>query len=135
VAASDGGDAQRGGLCDSGHRQPQVQRPVDPQVRTQRADAGKACKTLGRTAFACAAEARQARTRVGAGGHTTLLPHRPIGLTPPYGQRGRPGPGAQPAQIVSALGGALASRRTARRTRLAPQRCGSLATNALAEEP
>ena len=94
VAASDGGGAQRGGLCDSDHRQPQAQRPVDPQGRTQRADAGKACKTLGRTAFACAAEARQARTRVGAGGHTTLLPHRPIGLTPPYGQRGRPGPGA-----------------------------------------
>ena len=46
---------------------------------------------------------------------------------------GRPGPGAQPAQIVYHITGALASRLTDRRARVDQQSCFLLATNELDE--
>lgn len=133
MAASDGGGAHRWGLCSSAHRQPQAQRTVAKPWRQQRAQAVRACKTLCRPACACEAEAQQALTRVEAGWQPTFLHDSTVGPTPHDGKRGRPGPGAQPAQIVSSLAGALASRRTDRRTRIDPQRCCILATHALDE--
>ena len=99
-------------------RQPQAQRTVDKQWRKQSADEVKAFQTLGRTAFACEADARQALTRLAHDVQTTLLSDSTIGPTPQYGQRGRPGPGAQPAQSVYPIAGALASRRTDRQARV-----------------
>jgi transposase len=64
---------------------------------------------------------------------TTCLPASPVGPTPHDGKRGRPGPGAQPAQSVSSLVGARASRLTDRRARIDQQSGVLLATNALAE--
>jgi hypothetical protein len=53
--------------------------------------------------------------------------------TPPYGKRGRPGPGTQPEQLVYQIAGALASRLTDRRARIDQQSCFILATNELDE--
>ncbi len=64
---------------------------------------------------------------------TAFLHHSPVCTTPPYGTRGRPGPGAQPDQLVSHSAGALASRLTDRQARVAQQRCVILATNELDE--
>jgi transposase len=135
VPSSYGGIAQRGGLIHSAPRQPQAQRTVDQQWRTQSADAGKACKTLCRTACACAADAPQARARFAHDVPTTFLSDSTISPTPHDGKRGRPGPGAPPAQGVYHIASALASRLTDRQARVDQHRCCILATNALAEGP
>jgi hypothetical protein len=122
--------AQRWGLIYAEPRQPQAQRTVDKQWRKQSAQAGKAFKTLGQTAFAWAADAQQALTRFGAGLPTTFLHASTVRPTPPYGQRGRPGPQAQPAQMVYHIAGALAARLTDRQARVDQHRCVLLATNA-----
>jgi transposase len=132
-ASSDGGGAQRWVLFYSDHRQPQAQRTGEKQWHKQSEQAGRACKTLCRTAFACEADAQQALTSFEAGLQTPFLHASTVCPTPRYGKRGRPGPGAQPDQIVYAIGGALASRRTDRRARIDQQSCFSLATNALDE--
>ena len=93
------------------------------------------CKTLCRTAFACAADAQQALTRFVAGLQMTVLHDSTVCPTPPYGKRGRPGPGAQPDQLVYHITGALASRLTDRRARIDQQSCFILATNELDEDP
>src|SRR5207249_6586718 len=129
-----GGVAQRWVLFYSAQRQPQAQRTVDKQWRTQSDQEGPAFKRLGRTAFACEAAAQQALTRCGAGLQTTFCHASTVSTTPHYGKRGRPGPGAQPDQLVYPITGALASRLTDRRARIDQQRCFILATNALAEE-
>jgi transposase len=64
---------------------------------------------------------------------TTFLSDYTVCPTPQYGQRGRPGPGAQPDQIVSHIAGALASRLTARQALIDQQSCCILATNELDE--
>jgi transposase len=133
VASSDGGVAQRGVLFYAAQRQPQAQRTVDKQWRQQSAQAVRAFKTLCRTAFACAADAQQALTSFEAGLQSTFLPDSTVCPTPHDGKRGRPGPGAQPAQSVSSIVGALASRLTARRARIDQQSCFILATNELDE--
>ena len=130
VTTSYGEVAPRWVLFSSAQRQPPAQRTVDTPWRTQRDQEVKACKALCRTAFAWAAAAQQALTRFGAGLQTTVLHDRTIGPTPHYGQRGRPGPGAQPDQIVSPSPGALASRLLDRRARVDQQSCFILATNA-----
>src|SRR5262249_33822459 len=91
-------------------RQPQAQRTVDKQWRQQSADEVKAFRTLCRTAFACEADARQALAHFAHDVQTTFLSDSTISSRPQYGKRGRPGPGAQPDQIVYPIAGALASR-------------------------
>lgn len=133
VASSYGGVAQRWVLIYSEQRQPQAQRTVDTQWRTQSDQEVNAFKRLCRTAFACEADAQQALTRFVAGLQTTFLHDSTVCPMPHYGQRGRPGPGAQPAQIVYHIVGALASRLTDRRARIDQQSGFILATNALDE--
>jgi hypothetical protein len=128
-----GGVAPRWGLLHSAPRQPQAQRPVAQPWLQQRAHAVHACKTLGRTACACDAEAPQALARVAHAMPPTCLHHRTVCPTPQSGQRGRPGPGAQPAQSGYQIAGALASRLTDRPARVDQQRWCLLATHALDE--
>jgi transposase len=133
VPSSYGGVAPRWVRIYSASRQPQAQRTVDKPWRQQRAHEGTAFQTLCRTAFACEADAPQALARFPHDVPTTLLSDSPVCPTPPYGKRGRPRPGAQPAQIVSPSAGALASRLTDRQARVDQHRCFLLATNALDE--
>jgi transposase len=133
VTSSYGGVAHRWVLFYSEHRQPQAQRTVDTQWRKQSDQEVRAFKTLCRTAFACEADAQQALTRFGAGLQATCPHDSTVCPTPHYGKRGRPGPGAQPDQLVSHSTGALASRLTDRRARIDQQRCFILATNELDE--
>jgi transposase len=133
VTSQYGGVAQRWLLIYSEHRQPQAQRTIDTQWRKQSDHAVKAFKTLCRPAFACEADAQQALTRFAAGLQTTFLHASTVCPTPRDGKRGRPSPGAQPDQIVHHIAGALASRRTDRRARVAQQSCFLLATNELDE--
>ena len=129
VPSSDGGVAQRWVLIHSARRQSQAQRTVDKQWRTHSDEEVKACKRLCRTACACEADAQQALTRFVAGVQTTCLHACTVCPTPHYGKRGRPGPGAQPEQIVYHVTGALASRLTDRQARMDQQSCFILATN------
>jgi transposase len=133
VPSSSGGVEQRWVLIHAEPRQPQAQRTVDKQWRKQSADEVKAFKTLCRTAFACEADARQALARFAHDVQTTFLSDSTIYPTPQYGKRGRPGPGAQPAQIVYHIAGALASRLTDRQARVDQHSCFILATNELDE--
>jgi transposase len=133
VPSSYGGVEQRWVLIHSELRQPQAQRTVDKQWRKQSADEGKAFKTLCRTAFACEADARQALARFAHDVQTTFLSDSTISPMPQYGKRGRPGPGAQPDQIVYHIAGALASRLTDRQARVDQHSCFILATNELDE--
>jgi transposase len=133
VASHYGGVAQRWVLLYSEHRQPQAQRTVDTQWRKQSDQEGKAFKTLCRTAFACEADAQQALTSFVAGLQTTFLHDSTVCPSPHYGKRGRPGPGAQPDQLVYHIAGALASRLADRQARVDQQSCFILATNELDE--
>ena len=129
VPSTYGGVAQRWVLLYSEQRQPHAQRAVDKQWRKHSAEEVQAFKSLCRTAFACEADAQQALTSFAAGLQTTFLHASTICSTPHYGKRGRPGPGAQPEQIVYHITGALASRLTDRRARIDQQSCFILATN------
>ena len=131
--ATDGGVAPRGVRIEAEPRQAQAQRTVDKQGRKQSDHDIKAFKTLGRTAFACAADAQQALAGFAHDVQANLLHDSTICPTPRYGQRGRSGPEAQPDQMVSHSAGALASRLTDRPARVDQQSCGILATNALDE--
>ena len=133
VPSSYGDIAQRWVLIYSEQRQPQAQRTVDKQWRKQSDQEVSAFKTLCRTAFACEADAQQALTSFEAGLQTTFLHDSTVCPTPHYGKRGRPGPGAQPDQIVYHITGVLASRLTDRRARVDQQSCFILATNELDE--
>jgi transposase len=128
-----GGVAQRWVLIYSEQRQPQAQRTVDKQWRKQSDHEVQAFKRLGRTAFACEADAHQALAQFAHDVQATFLHASTICPTPRYGKRGRPGSGAQPDQLVSYIAGALASRRTDRRARVDQQSCFILATNELDE--
>ena len=127
------GGEQRWVLIHSEPRQPQAQRTVDKQWRQQSADEVKAFQTLCRTAFACEADAQQALARFAHDVQTTFLSDSTISPTPHDGKRGRPGPGAQPDQIVYHIAGALASRLTDRQARVDQHSCFILATNELDE--
>jgi transposase len=133
VPSSYGGVAQRWVLIHSEPRQPQAQRTVDKQWRKQSTDEVKAFQTLCRTAFACAADAQQALARFAQDVQTTFLHDSTVYPTPHYGKRGRPGPGAQPDQIVYHIAGALASRLTDHQARVDQHSCFILATNELEE--
>ena len=130
LPASSGGVAQRWLLISSEPRQLQAQHPLDTQLLKQSAQAVQALKTLGRTALACEADARQALATLAPGVPATDLHASPVCPTPCYGKRGRPSPGAPPDPVVYPLTGALASRLAARQA-LVEQHSGfSLATNA-----
>jgi len=133
VPSSYGGIEQRWVLLYSEQRQPHAQRTVDKQWRKHSDEEVQAFKRLCRTAFACEADAQQALSSFAAGLQTTFLHASTVCPTPHYGKRGRPGPGAQPDQIVYHLTGALASRLTDRRARVDQQSCFILATNELDE--
>jgi transposase len=133
VPSSYGGVAQRWVLIYSEPRQPQAQRTVDKQWHKQSAHEVKAFQTLCRTAFACEADAQQALARFAHDVQTTFLHDSTVYPTPHYGQRGRPGPGAQPDQIVYHIAGALASRLTDHQARVDQHSCFILATNELDE--
>jgi transposase len=133
VRSSYGGVEQRWVLIHSEPRQRQAQRTVDRQWLKQSAHEVKAFKTLCRTAFACEADAQQALAHFAHDLQTTFLHDSTICPTPHYGKRGRPSPGAPPAQIVSYIAGALASRLTDHQALVDQQSCFSLATNELDE--
>jgi hypothetical protein len=130
VSSTSDGGAQRWGLLYAEQRQPQGQRTVETQGRQQSAQAGRTCKRLCRTAFACEAAAQQALTRFAADWQTTVRHDRLV--CPPFhsGQRRRPGPETPPAQMVYPIPGALASQFTAHRARVDQPRWCILATNA-----
>jgi transposase len=133
VPSSYGGIEQRWVLIHSEPRQPHAQRTVDKQWLKQSAHEVKAFKTLCRTAFACEADAHQALARFAHDVQTTFLHDSTVYSTPHYGKRGRPGPGAQPDQIVYHIAGALASRLPDRQARVDQHSCFILATNELDE--
>jgi transposase len=133
VRSSYGGVEQRWVLIHSEPRQLQAQRTVDRQWLKQSAHEVKAFKTLCHTAFACEADAQQALAHFAHDLQTTFLHDSTICPTPHYGKRGRPSPGAQPAQIVYHIAGALASRLTDRQALVDQQSCFILATNELDE--
>jgi transposase len=83
--------------------------------------------------LACAADAHQALARFAHDLQTTFLHASTVSPTPHYGKRGRPGPGAQPDQIVYHIAGALASRLTDHQARVDQHSCFILATNELDE--
>jgi transposase len=129
VPSNYGGVEQRWVLIYSEPRKPQAQRTIDRQWLKQSAHEVKAFKTLCRTAFACEADAHQALAHFAHDLQTTFLHDSTVCPTSHYEKRGRPGPGAQPAQIVYHIAGALASRLTDRQARVDQQSCFILATN------
>jgi transposase len=133
VASSYGGVAQRWVLIYSEQRQPQAQRTIDKQWRRQSDHEGQAFKRRCRTAFACAADAQQALAHFVHALQATFLHESTICATPCYGKRGRPGPEAQPDQVVYHIAGALASRVAARQALVDQHSCFILATNELDE--
>jgi len=129
LTSTSGGVAQRWGLVSSEHRHAQAQRTVDKQRLKQGQREGAAFQKLGRRTFACAAHAQQALATCTQGLHATVLPEVAWRATPCYRTRGRPSQGAQPAQIISTIEGALASSIAARPPLVDQQSCFILATN------
>jgi transposase len=129
-----GGVAQRWALIYSEPRQPQAQRTADKQWRQQSDQDLKAFHKLCRTAFACEADAQQALRAFEQGLQVTQCAQFTIRPVAHYGKRGRPGPGALPAQVVYQVEGALASSLAARQARITQQSCFILATNELDDQ-
>jgi transposase len=129
--STDGGIAPRWVLIDSESRQPQAKRPSAKPLLKPSAQELNAFKQLCANAFAGEAEARQALATLEPGLQATCLHAITIGPTPRDGQRGRPGPGAQPDHVVYQMIGALASRVTAYQALVDQQSCVILATNEL----
>jgi transposase len=126
-----GGVAQRWVVIYSEPRHPQAQRTVEKSLLKQSAEEVKACKQLGRTAFACAADAQQALATFAQGLQATFLAKSTVHATPRYGKRGRPGLDTQPDQVVYQIAGALASSRAVRQALVDQHSCFILATNEL----
>jgi transposase len=115
-------------------RQPQVQRTVDKQWHKQSDQDLTAFHQLCRTAFACEADAPQALSAFEQTWHVTQCAQVTIRPVVRYGKRGRPSPGAVPAQVLYQVEGALASSLAARQARSTQQSCFILATNALDDQ-
>jgi transposase len=128
-----GGVEQRWLLLASEHRYAQAQRTVDKQLRKQSDQEVKEFTQLGRTPFACEADARQALTTFEHSLQATFLHTVSVRPTPRYGKRGRPRPDAQPTRLVYTIAGALASSLATRQARIDQHRCFILATNELDE--
>lgn len=131
LASTYGGVAQRWMLVYSAQRCPQAQRSVDKHWRRQSEAEAKAFHKLCRTAFACAADAQHALATFVHGLQTASLHEGTIQAKPRYSKRGRPSPGAPPAQVVYHITGALTSSLAAHAALVAPQSCFILATNEL----
>jgi transposase len=131
VPSTYGGVEQRWVLIHSAPRQPQAQRTVDKQLLKHSTQEVKAFKKLGRTAFACAADAQQALATFAQTLQATFLATSTVRATPGYDKRGRPGHGALPDQVVYQIDGALASSCAARQARIDQHSCFILATNEL----
>jgi hypothetical protein len=76
-------------------RQERGRRTVDKQGPTQREAEWQAFQRLGRTAFACSAEARQALETCKHGLQAPRVAGATIRAVTHYGKRGRPTPGAR----------------------------------------
>jgi transposase len=131
LASTYGGVEQRWVLIHSEPRQPQAQRTVDKQLRTQSEKEIKAFKKLGATAFACQADAQQALATFAQGLQATFLATSSVYPASRYGKRGRPGQGSPPASVVYHINGALASRIAMRQAIVDQHSCFILATNEL----
>ena len=95
-----GGVAQRWALIYSEPRQPQAQRTADKQWSKQSDQDLKAFHKLCHSTFACEADALQALSACEQGLQVTPCAQVTIRPIARYGKRGRPGLGAQPAQVV-----------------------------------
>jgi transposase len=133
LTSSDGGVEQRWALLYSEARQPQAQRTVDTQLRTQGDTEIHAWKNFCSTPLACEAEAQQALATFEQGLQVTFLNTSPVRATPRDGKRGRPGPGTHPDQVVYHIDGALAASLGVRQALVNQQSCCILATNELDE--
>lgn len=131
LPATDGGVQQRWVLIASEHRQAPAQRTVGKPLLTYRHEAVKGFKKLCRTPFACAAEARQARSTFGHGLQATCLATVTGRSTLGYGKRGRPSQDAHPTRVVYTIAGALAASLATRPALIDQHRCVILATNDL----
>jgi transposase len=128
-----GGVQQRWVLIASEHRQAQAQRTVGKQLLTYSNEEVKGFKKLGRTLFACEADARQALSTFVHGLQATFLSTVTVRSTLGYGKRGRPSQDAQPVRVVYTIEGALASSLATRQALIDQHRCFILATNELDE--
>lgn len=126
-----GGVEQRWVLIYSEHRQTQAQHTVDKQRLKHSATEAKAFQKLCGTAFACEADAQQMLATFTQGLQATYVQESTVRPTARYSQRGRPGQGAHPVQVVYHIEGALASRLAARQALVDQQSCFILATNEL----
>jgi transposase len=124
-----GGVAQRWALISSEHRRPQAQRTVEKPLLQQPAAAVNAFQTVGRTVFACEADAPQARATFPPGVQATSLHAVTIRPTRRSAKPGRPGKATGPDAQGSHLAGALASSLAARDALVAHHRCVMLATH------
>ena len=91
-----GGVAQRWVLISSEHRLPQAQRTVNKHLFKPSEQEVKTFKKPCRTVLACAADAQQVLSTFAHGLQAMFLAQSTVCSTPRYGQRGRPGPDAQP---------------------------------------
>lgn len=120
---------QRSIVIYSEARQARVQRTVDKQVGTASAAELKAFKKLGRTAFACAADAQQALETFQDHLQATRLEGATVRAVASYGKRGRPTPDTVPIKMAYVVEGALASSLAYRQALLDAKSCFILATN------
>jgi transposase len=131
LTSSYGGVEQRWVLIYSEARQPQARRTADRQLRQQTDKEVKAFKTLCHTTFACEAAARQALSAFAQDLQVTFLATSTVCATPRDDQRGRPGTGVPPDQVVYQIDGALAASLMPRQALLDQHCCFLLATNEL----
>jgi transposase len=133
LASAYGGVAQRWVLIDSEHRRPQAQRTVEKHLLLQSAAEVTAFKKLGRTTFACEADAPQALATFAQGLQATRLHEVTIRPTRCYAKRGRPGKATVPDARGYHIEGALTSSLAVRDALVAQHSCFLLATNELDE--
>jgi transposase len=132
-SSTSGGVAQRWGLIDSAHRPPPAQHTLGRPLRKPGAQEVQAFQQLCRSTLAGEAEAQQALATFTQGLQATFLHEVAVRSPPRDRQRGRPGQGTLPAQILYPSEGALASSIAAPQPRVDRQSGVLLATNALDE--
>jgi transposase len=130
VPSTSGGIEPRWVLIDAAQRHRHAQQAVNKQWLKQGDQEVHPCKKLCRTPFACEADAQQALATFAQSLRATCLHQAALRPVPRYGKRGRPGPGAFPAQVIYRIEGALASSIAARQPLVNQQSCFMLATNA-----
>ena len=104
-----GGVTQRWALIYSEHRRPLAERTVEKYLLKQSAAEVKAFQKLGRTTFACEADAQQALATFAQGLQATRLHEVSIRPTQRYAKPGRPGKATAPAKRGYQIAGVLAS--------------------------